>query len=111
MSGEALQQPTARTRRFFRFGSEVIVGLYEPDGRVVGEFVVQWRPRADATPMPCLEAFHDAWGALAAMPDVLRALAVLADKMDLNAALLCDVLEALGFVDGGASAEPRKPSR
>lgn len=100
-----MQNPTERARRFVRFGSEVVIGLYEPDGRTVGEFVVRWKPREDDAPVACLEAFHEAWAAFAVLPDLMRALSVLAmyPAREVSTDALISVLEALGFVDGAAA--------
>ncbi len=76
--------------------AEIMVSLDSPGGGTYGEFAIVWYELA-GKPEPRIEAFSDAWRALATRSDLLPALDMLSegtDKADVIA-----VLVSLGFVD------------
>jgi hypothetical protein len=78
---------------------EVILSCCMSGGSMMGEARLRWyRLEADQPPVPRLELFDDAWGMLAAWPDVWDALAAL-QTLRLSPDDCCALLERLGFVD------------
>lgn len=76
---------------------EVMFGLYCPDGGTSGEMAMRWydlgRDKA-----PRLEAFDDAWSALAQFPDLIAALGEI-DGRNITPEDFCRLLIRLGFRD------------
>jgi len=80
------------------FVDEITFGLYDDQGGTQGEIAVRWYTLAGERPAPRLEAFDDSWRVLAALPDVLAALAVQNDR-SISPEGFCRLLLGCGFED------------
>jgi hypothetical protein len=88
---------------------EIIFGCCTPDGDQMKEARLRWyRLEADQPPVPRLELFDDAWGMLAAWPDVWAALAAL-QTLHLSPGACWALLKRLGFVDRTPRQGPTEP--
>ena len=74
---------------------EIYFGLYSPDGGTSGEMCMRWY-QLGAENAPRLEAYDDAWSALATMPDLIAELAK-RDNWNITPAAFCEILIELGF--------------
>lgn len=74
------------------------------DAHLDSEFIIQWVGYPFSQPTSHLSAFHDTWQHLAAVADVLAAMASL-NGANLSPDQFCDILDELGFVD----VTPTKP--
>jgi hypothetical protein len=75
---------------------EFMVSLDAPGGGTYGEFAIVWY-ELGGQPFPRIEAFNDAWKALASRPDLLRAFGAMSERT--TQATIAGVLASLGFVD------------
>lgn len=83
---------------------DVILELWE-DTVQVGALHVEWVDLGSRTVVPRLVVFDDGWGALAAMPDVVRLLGE-HDDANVSPARFCELLAGLGFSDATPLREP-----
>jgi hypothetical protein len=83
---------------------EFFFGYYYKDGSTAGSACMQWHRIGDQA-VPLISAHDDAWRALAAMPDVLTALAERNDQ-GMNPLQFRELLLALSFEDITATQSP-----
>lgn len=76
---------------------DICFGLYDPSGGTIGEMLISWY-YLENTLTPKLEAFDDAWFALAQFPDLIAELALLDDKNP-SSEIIAKVLVRCGFED------------
>jgi hypothetical protein len=94
-TGEAWYRETASIGR--DSVDEVMIGFYAHTGGTSGEFCIRWRTISGHA-VPRLEAYDDAWDALANMPELL-ALFASVDNQNIKPVELCGKLVELGYQD------------
>lgn len=98
-----------------KYIDEVMLGYYAKEGGTGGEFGIRWKELGGKS-IPQLQAFYDAWGVLASMPEFIYEIGELDDK-NIQPKEFCAILLRLGFQDLTQRADPytgsdeRKESR
>lgn len=90
------------------FSEEISVGLYSPDGGCSGEFSFRWKSLGRGPESCRMHIWSDAWSALASMPDLIAAMAVL-DGSNPRPEMVIGMLLSIGFQDNTPLVSPYEP--
>jgi len=88
---------------------EVMFGMYNPKGGSSGEMSMRWKS-ISGRQVPQLQAFDDAWSALALFTDVIAKLAE-NDSDNITPEQFIEILSACGFVDDTPYKSPYEPKK
>lgn len=76
---------------------QIIIGLYDPKGGAVAEFIIEWHPIGSKL-SPQIKMFDDTWGFFYEFRDLFVELSKL-DNLNPNQDQIIKLLQALGFKD------------